>query len=111
MTLSFFEEFDFDDAAETEPQRPAKGRRGGGSGGGGTRRPAANLQWQRILPVVGAVVLVLVIGWLVLGACGSSTGPFKDYVAKVNVVVDQSNAIGKQLDDALSDPDQTQNGL
>jgi hypothetical protein len=113
MTLSFFEEFDFDDAAETEPQRPAKGRRGGrGEGGGdGPRRPSADVQWQRLLPVAGAVVLVLVIGWLLLGACGSSSGPYKDYVQKVNVVVDESNSIAKQLDNALNNPDQSQSGL
>jgi hypothetical protein len=112
MTLSFFEEFDFDDAAETEPQRPAKGRRGGGGeGGNGPRRPGADVKWQRLLPVAGAIVLVLVIGWLLLGACGSSSGPYKDYVNKVNVVVDESNSIAKQLDNALNDPDQSQSGL
>ena len=75
MTLSFFEEFDFDDAAETEPQRPAKGRRGRGEGGGsGPRRPGGDVKWQRLLPVAGAVVLVLVIGWLLLGAAIGAYG-------------------------------------
>jgi hypothetical protein len=111
MTLSFFEEFDFDDAAETEPQRQPKGRRSRGEGGGGPRRPGGDVKWQRLLPVAGAIILVLVIGWLLLGACGSSSGPYKDYVGKVNVVVQQSNALGQQLDDALNNADQTQSGL
>ena len=92
MTLSFFEEFDFDDAAETEPQRQPKRRLGSS---GGPRRPGGNIQWQRVAPIIGAVVLVLVVGWLLLGACGSSKGPYRDYVARVNTVVSQSNAISQ----------------
>ena len=61
-------------------------------GGGGPRRAGrATSSGSALLPVVGAVVLVLVIGWLLLGACGSSSGAYKDYVGKVNVVVEQSN--------------------
>jgi Tfp pilus assembly protein PilP len=58
---------------------------------------------RRILPVVGVVVLVLVLGFVVLGSCsGSSTADqYRSYVTDVNSVARQSNADAKALDAAL----------
>lgn len=74
-----------------------RGRRGGlgGSGSGPDMR--------RILPVVGVVVLVLVLGFVVLGSCSGSSAAdkYRSYVTDVNSVARQSNADAKALDSAL----------
>jgi hypothetical protein len=58
---------------------------------------------RRILPVVGVVVLVLVLGFVVLGSCSGSSqaDAYRAYVADVNSVTAQSNAQGKTLDASL----------
>jgi outer membrane murein-binding lipoprotein Lpp len=58
---------------------------------------------RRILPVVGVVVLVLVLGFVVLGSCGgtSKADQYRSYVQDVNSVARQSNSDAKALDAAL----------
>lgn len=58
---------------------------------------------RRILPVVGVVVLVLVLGFVVLGSCSGSSkaDAYRSYVNDVNSVAKQSNRDAKALDAAL----------
>ena len=58
---------------------------------------------RRILPVVGVVVLVLVLGFVVLGSCSGSSkaDAYRSYVQDVNSVASQSNRDAKALDAAL----------
>ena len=58
---------------------------------------------RRILPVVGVVVLVLVLGFVVLGSCGGSSqaDAYRTYVSDVNSVARQSGTDAKALDAAL----------
>ena len=58
---------------------------------------------RRILPVVGVVVLVLVLGFVVLGSCSGSSAAdqYRSYVTDVNSVARQSNGDAKALDAAL----------
>ena len=58
---------------------------------------------RRILPVVGVVVLVLVLGFVVLGSCSGSSqaDKYRSYVQDVNSVARQSNTDAKTLDAAL----------
>ena len=58
---------------------------------------------RRILPVVGVVVLVLVLGFVVLGSCSGSSAAdqYRSYVQDVNSVARQSNTDAKALDAAL----------
>ena len=58
---------------------------------------------RRILPVVGVVVLVLVLGFVVLGSCSGSSkaDKYRSYVQDVNSVARQSNADAKTLDATL----------
>ncbi len=58
---------------------------------------------RRILPVVGVVVLVLVLGFVVLGSCSGSSkaDKYRSYVQDVNSVARQSNGDAKALDAAL----------
>jgi Tfp pilus assembly protein PilP len=74
-----------------------RGRRGGLGGGGN------GPDMRRILPVVGVVVLVLVLGFVVLGSCGGSSkaDAYRTYVQDVNSVARQSNTDAKALDAAL----------
>ena len=74
-----------------------RGRRGGLGGGGN------GPDMRRILPVVGVVVLVLVLGFVVLGSCSGSSkaDEYRSYVQDVNSVARQSNADAKALDAAL----------
>ena len=55
---------------------------------------------RRILPVVGVVVLVLVLGFVVLGSCSGSSAAdkYRSYVQDVNSVARQSNNDAKALD-------------
>src|SRR5512132_2518053 len=68
---------------------------------------------RRILPVVGVVVLVLVLGFVVLGSCGGSSkaDKYRSYVADVNSVARQSNADAKTLDAALYNQELTPSQL
>jgi Tfp pilus assembly protein PilP len=74
-----------------------RGRRGGLGGGGN------GPDMRRILPVVGVVVLVLVLGFVVLGSCSGSSkaDAYRSYVQDVNSVARQSNADAQALDAAL----------
>ena len=74
-----------------------RGRRGGIGGGG------SGPDMRRILPVVGVVVLVLVLGFVVLGSCSGSSkaDAYRSYVQDVNSVARQSNTDAKALDAAL----------
>jgi hypothetical protein len=98
IALSFFEEFDLDDGPQTEEHPPVsgRGRRGGLGGGGGP-------DMRRILPVVGVVVLVLVLGFVVLGSCSGSSAAdkYRSYVTDVNAVARQSDTDAKAIDAAL----------
>jgi hypothetical protein len=67
---------------------------GAGSGGPDMRR---------ILPVAGVVILVLVLGFVVLGSCSGSSkaDQYRAYVQDVNSVARQSDTSAKALDAAL----------
>jgi hypothetical protein len=67
-------------------------------GGGGT-----GPDMRRILPVVGVVVLVLVLGFVVFGSCSGSSkaDAYRAYVRDVNAVAHQSKADAATLDAAL----------
>ena len=58
---------------------------------------------RRILPLVGVVVLVLVLGFVVFGSCSGSSkaDAYRNYVRDVNAVADQSRTDAKALDAAL----------
>jgi hypothetical protein len=58
---------------------------------------------RRILPVVGVVVLVLVLGFVVLGSCSGSSkaDAYRSYVTDVNSVARQSSTDAKALDGVL----------
>ena len=58
---------------------------------------------RRILPVVGVVVLVLVLGFVVLGSCSgdSAADKYRSYVQDVNSVARQSNTDARTLDATL----------
>jgi hypothetical protein len=60
---------------------------------------------RRILPVVGVVVLVLVLGFVVLGSCSGSSkaDAYRSYVQDVNSVTRQSSTDARALDAALYD--------
>jgi hypothetical protein len=113
MTLSFFEELDFDDGAATEPQEERPARRGRGprrarrSGGEGPQGPQG-IQWQRLLPVVIAFVVVLVVAVWWIRACEADAqrSAYHHYVDNVNSVVTQSNSIAKSVDQTISASDQ-----
>ena len=66
---------------------------------------------RRILPVVGVVVLVLVLGFVVLGSCSGSSkaDAYRSYVQDVNSVTRQSNNDAKALDAALYNQELTPN--
>jgi Tfp pilus assembly protein PilP len=58
---------------------------------------------RRILPLVGVVVLVLVLGFVVFGSCSGSSkaDAYRTYVKDVNTVADQSKTDAQTLDTAL----------
>ena len=66
---------------------------------------------RRILPVVGVVVLVLVLGFVVLGSCSgtSKADQYRSYVQDVNSVARQSNNDARALDAALYNQELTPN--
>jgi len=111
MTLSFFEELDFDDDAATEPQEARPSRRGRGPRrarrSGGPEGPQG-IQWQRLLPVIIAFVVVLVVAVWWIRACEADAqkSAYHHYVDNVNSVVSQSNSIAKSVDQTISASDQ-----
>ena len=75
-----------------------KRRPGGGDGSG----PAV----QRVLPLIGVAVLVLVLGYFVLNSCGGSSGSAeRSYVKDVNTLLTSSKESGRQLDNAFYNAD------
>jgi hypothetical protein len=68
---------------------------------------------RRILPVVGVVVLVLVLGFVVLGSCDGSSkaDQYRSYVNDVNSVAHTSNADARALDTALYNQELTPSQL
>ena len=66
---------------------------------------------RRILPVVGVVVVVLVLGFVVLGSCSgdSKADQYRSYVQDVNSVARQSNNDARALDAALYNQELTPN--
>src|SRR3954454_15403115 len=58
---------------------------------------------RRILPLVGVVVLVLVLGFVVFGSCGGSSkaDAYRKYVRDVKAVAHQSKTDAATLDAAL----------
>ena len=105
ITLSFFEDFEFDDAPQTEEQRPARERTGGRRGAGGDG-PSTGPSIQRLLPLIGLAVLVLVLGYWFLGCSGgSSGGAERTYVRDVNTLLASSKTAGKALDDSFYNSD------
>ena len=117
MTLSFFEDIDFDDEPETESHprgRGRRGRRGGGGEEGPPRGPrSAASGRRRLLIAAAAIIVVLVVGWFWIRACQADAQrrAYENYVTDVNSVVKQSDDIGVQLDNAILDPTATKSKL
>jgi hypothetical protein len=115
MTLSFFEDVDFDDGPVTEehPRRRRRGRRGGG-GDGEERpprapRPGSPSGPRRLVVAIVAVLVVVVVGWYWIRSCQADAQrrAYENYVTDVDSVVKQSDSIGTRLDNALLDPTAT----
>ena len=120
MTLSFFEDVDFDDEPETEahPQRGRRRRRTAAAADGeegpprgparrGVRAAAAARRDRRGDHRRDRV------GWYWIRACQADAQrrAYENYVTDVNSVVKQSDDIGEQLDNALLDPTATKSKL
>jgi hypothetical protein len=118
MTLSFFEDVDFDDGPVTE-EHPRKGRRGRRGGSGGEERPpraprpGSGAGPRRLVVAIVAVLVVVIVGWYWIRACQADAQrrAYENYVTDVNSVVKQSDAIGARLDNALLDPTATKKKL
>jgi hypothetical protein len=114
MTLSFFEDVDFDDGPVTE-EHPRRGRRGRRGGSDGEERPprgprgGAPAGPRRLVIAIVAVLVVVIVGWYWIRACQADAQKraYENYVTDVNSVVKQSDAIGASLDNALLDPTAT----
>ena len=117
MTLSFFEDVDFDDGPVTEehPKRGRRGRRGGGGDGEERppRGPRSGAGPRRLIIAIVAIVVVVIVGWYWIRACQADAQhrAYENYVTDVNSVVTQSDDIGKRLDNALLDPTATKSKL
>jgi hypothetical protein len=119
MTLSFFEDVEFDDGPATEVHPPSRGRRGRrGGGGGGDERPPGGSRpdssgKRRLLVAAVAIVIVLIVGWYWIRSCQADAQrrAYENYVTDVNAVVKQSDDIGDKLDNALLDPTATKKTL
>jgi hypothetical protein len=114
MTLSFFEDVDFDDGPVTEehPRRGRRGRRGGRDGEERpprAPRPGGPAGPRRLVIAIVAVVVVVIVGWYWIRACQADAQKraYENYVTDVDSVVKQSDAIGASLDNALLDPTAT----
>jgi hypothetical protein len=113
MTLSFFEDVDFDDGPVTEehPRRGRRGRRGGGDEERPPRAPRSGPPAgpRRLVIAIVAVLVVVIVGWFWIRACQADAQKraYENYVTDVNSVVKQSDAIGASLDNALLDPTAT----
>jgi hypothetical protein len=113
MTLSLFEDVDFDDGPVTE-EHPRRGRRGRRGGGGEERpprapRPGGSAGPRRLAVAIVAAIVVLIVGWYWVKACQADAQKraYENYVTDVNSVVKQSDDIGTRLDNALLDPTAT----
>jgi hypothetical protein len=118
MTLSFFEDVEFDDGPATEVHPPSRGRRGRrGGGGGGEERPPGGRPdasgKRRLLVAAVAIVVVLIVGWYWVKSCQADAQrrAYENYVTNVDSVVKQSDAVGGKLDNALLDPTATKKTL
>jgi hypothetical protein len=117
MTLSFFEDIDFDDEPETESHPRGRGRRGRRGGGGDDAPPrgprSAPSGRRRLLIAAAAIIVVLVVGWYWVRACQADAQrrAYENYVTDVDSVVKQSDDIGQKLDDAILDPTATKSKL
>ena len=117
MTLSFFEDVEFDDGPVTEEHpRKRRGRRGGS--GGEERPPRTPRQGsasgpRRLVVAIVAVLVVVIVGWYWIRACQADAQrrAYQNYVTDVNSVVKQSDDIGTRLDNALLDPTATKTKL
>jgi hypothetical protein len=117
MTLSFFEDVEFDDGPVTEEHpRRRRGRRGGT--GGEERPPRTPRQGsasgpRRLVVAIVAVLVVVVVGWYWIRACQADAQrrAYENYVTDVDSVVKQSDDIGARLDNALLDPTATKKKL
>jgi hypothetical protein len=117
MTLSFFEDVEFDDGPVTEEHpRRRRGRRGGT--GGEERPPRTPRQGsasgpRRLVVAIVAVLVVVIVGWYWIRACQADAQrrAYENYVTDVNSVVKQSDDIGARLDNALLDPTATKKKL
>jgi hypothetical protein len=117
MTLSFFEDVEFDDGPVTEEHpRRRRGRRGGS---GGEERPPRTPRAgsatgpRRLVVAIVAVLVVVIVGWYWIRACQADAQrrAYENYVTDVNSVVKQSDDIGTRLDNALLDPTATKTKL
>jgi hypothetical protein len=112
MTLSFFEDVDFDDGPVTE-EHPKRGRRGRRGGGDGEERPPRGPRSgsgpRRLIVAIVAILVVVIVGWYWIRACQADAQrrAYENYVTDVNSVVKQSDDIGARLDNALLDPTAT----
>jgi hypothetical protein len=117
MTLSFFEDVDFDDGPATE-EHPRR-RRGRRSGNGGEERPpraprpGSGSGPRRLVVAIVAVLVVVIVGWYWIRACQADAQrrAYENYVTDVDSVVKQSDDIGARLDNALLDPTATKKKL
>jgi hypothetical protein len=117
MTLSFFEDVDFDDGPPTEAH-PRRGRRGRGGGGDDDRPPGAPRRAmpagrRHLLVALAALVVVVIVGWYWISACQADAQrrAYENYVTDVNQLVKQSDDIGAKLDNAILDPTSTRKKL
>ncbi|MEO9176936.1 MAG: CARDB domain-containing protein [Gaiellales bacterium] len=118
MTLSFFEDVDFDDGPPTEAHPRGRGRRGRRGGGDDERPPGAPGRGmpagrRRLLVAVAALIVVVVVGWYWISACQADAQrrAYENYVTDVNSLVKQSDDIGAKLDNAILDPTATKKKL
>src|SRR3978361_1566229 len=117
MTLSFFEDVDFDDGPVTEehPRRGRRGRRGGGDEERPPRAPRSGPPAgpRRVVIAIVAVLVVVIVGWFWIRACQADAQKraYENYVTDVNSVVKQSDTIGERLDNALLAPTATKANL
>jgi hypothetical protein len=118
MTLSFFEDVDFDDGPPTEVHEPGRRRRGRGGGGDGERPPGAPRGGmpagrRHLLIAIAALIVIVVVGWYWISACQADAQrrAYENYVTDVNSLVKQSDDIGSKLDNAILDPTATKKKL